>query len=153
MIKFRQGNTGSGLLFFVFFLMMIIIAGGLVGGAYAFFGKGYEFRQVEADAIFIDVRECFLKNNFFEKGFVENQTLFFDKCDLSKDILEDGKHLVYLRKLSDNKEFFVGVYDFKIRCGFNSALKNRDFPLCKSEVFGDYELITGTSQNSRRVSI
>lgn len=150
---FRKANTGSGILFFVFFFMMIMIAGGLVGGAYAFFGKGYDFRAIESRQLFTNMKDCFLQNNFFDKGFTENNLLFFEICDLSKEVLEDGHHLVYVRKISDNKEFFVGVYDFKVRCGLDSRFKNREFPLCKSETLGDYELIVGSSQNVRRVSI
>ncbi|MGV8142426.1 MAG: hypothetical protein ACP5NS_02205 [Candidatus Pacearchaeota archaeon] len=153
MISSRRGAIGSGILFFVFFLMMAMIASGLAGGAYAFFGKGYDFREFESKPLFEEVKECFVDNNFFDKGFNENKTAFFETCDLSRETLEDGKHLVYVKRVSDNQEFFVGVYDYTLRCNFEARIKNRDLPLCKTETVGDYEIIVGSSQNSRRVSL
>lgn len=131
---------------------MIMIAGGLVGGAYAFFGKGYEFRQYDSQVLFEEARDCFARNNFFDNGFAENKDLFFEKCDLSKTVLEDGDHLVYVKRISDGKEFFVGVYDFKVRCGLKAQKDNKDLPLCRQRTIRGYEWVVGSSQNARRVS-
>ena len=163
MLKFKKGSVSGGILFFVFFFMMIMVSLGLVGGVYAFFGKGYDFRATESNTLFRDISECLEKNKFFEKSvenknslfdrILEDKDLFFKTCGLSKSILEDRKHFVYLKRISGNKEFYVGVYDYKIRCGLNSRFKNTQFPLCKIKTFEDYELIVGSSQNSKRVSI
>lgn len=150
----RKGNLGSGILYSVFFLMMVMIAMGIVGGTYAFFGKGYDFRASESSVLFYQVKTCFEKNNFFDSGFVEQPNLFYEKCRLSKEVLEDGEHLVYVKRISDGKEFFVGVYDYIVQCGLDVRLKNKDLPLCEPNVktVGDYEFIVGSSQNSRRAN-
>lgn len=150
----RKGNLGSGILYFVLFLMMVLIALGIVSGTYAFFGKGQDFRETEAGALFHRVSDCFGKNNFFSEGFIEKPDLFFKKCGLSQEVLEDGQHVVYVKRISDDKEFFVGVYDFIFRCGFDEKIKNKnkELPICKSLKGLEYELIVGSSQNSRRVS-
>ena len=153
MKMFKRGTVGSGMLFFVFFLMMIMIAGSLVGGTYAFFGKGYDFRSIESKQLFSQIKECFLQNNFFEKGFVQDKSLFFETCKVSQNILESGNYMVYLRKVSDNSEFSVGVYDFKTRCALTSRFKNRSLPRCQSEDIGDYQLIVGSSQTAKRVAL
>ncbi|MEK6847181.1 MAG: hypothetical protein AABY16_03380 [Nanoarchaeota archaeon] len=151
----RRGNLGSGILYSVFFLMMLMIAGGIVGGTYAFFGKGYDFRATEAEFLFSRIQSCFEKNNFFDSGFVEQPELFYEKCALSSEVLEDGEHLVYVKRISDGKEFFAGVYDFTVRCGLDARFKNKGLPLCEPRerrVIGGYEFIVGSSQNSRRTN-
>ncbi len=153
MLKFKKASAGAGILFFVFFFMVIIVGGGLAGGFYVFFGNGYPFRELESRQLFTDVKKCFTDSNLLEKGFVQDKELFFETCKISKEVLEDGHHLVYLRRISDNSEFFVGVYDYTVRCGLDARFKNKELPLCKEETFGDYQLIVGSSQNSRRVSI
>ena len=157
----RKGTAaGKGILFFVFFFMVILIAIGLVGGIFGFFGKGYDFRQQEAEVLGKKVMECFEENNFFENKFNDNKEMFFEKCRLSKEVLEDGNHLVFVSS-SDGQEFFVGVYDFKNRCYFPGSDKNKNLPLCvppdpnvplKIEKGGkEFNFIVGSSQNSAKI--
>ena len=148
----RRGNLGSGILYSVFFLMMLMIAGGIVGGTYAFFGKGYDSRLSESLFLFYKVKICFEKNNFFDNGFIDNLSLFYEKCSISKEVLEDGEHLIYVKRISDGKEFFVGVYDFTVRCELDASFKNKDLPLCERREIGGYELLVGSSQSSRRTN-
>ncbi len=148
----RRGNLGSGILYSVFFLMMLMIAGGIVGGTYAFFGKGYDSRLSESLFLFYQVKVCFEKNNFFEKGFIEQSDLFYEKCRINKEVLEDGEHLIYVKRVSDGKEFFEGVYDFTVRCGLGASEKNRALPLCERHEIGGYEILVGSAQISRRAN-
>ena len=148
----RGGSLGSGILYFIYLLMMVMILSGIAGGFYAYFGKGYDFRQREADALMNQVRSCFSEHNFFSGNFSANRSLFYDKCRLSKNSLEDGNHLVYVQRLSDKQEFFAGVYDYTVRCGLIASKKNRSLPLCTTQDFDGYRFVTASSQNSRRAA-
>ncbi|MDP4039378.1 MAG: hypothetical protein Q8P57_02255 [Candidatus Pacearchaeota archaeon] len=152
----KGGAPGKGILFFIFFFMGIMIAGGLVGGVSAFYGKGYDFRGVDAFNLYDVVSECFDKPDFFIEEFTENTEKFYELCRLSKDVLEKG-HLVYIKevlKTNDGKEFFVGVYDFKTQCFLEARGKNKNLPVCKSGVLNkdgrEFEIIIGSNQNSRK---
>ncbi len=148
----RKGYTlGSSILFFVFFMMMAIVAAGLVGGVLAYFGNGFDFRQRDAGTLFSQVKHCFDRQDFFSAGFVENPELFYKECRLSEKALQNN-YIVYARKISDNKEFLVGIRDYIVRCDFTAGLKNKYLPLCAKYEFGDYEIIVGSNQNSRKVS-
>lgn len=148
----KAGSTaGSGILYFVHFLMMLIVVGGISGGIYLRFGKSYDVRQSEADALLGQVQRCFVKNNLFNSGFANNPDLFYESCSLDKNIVEDGEHLVYVKRFSDGAEFFVGVRDFTVRCGLDTRFKNVNLPLCVNYTGTDYYFLVGSSQSSRRV--
>ena len=147
----RGGVVGTGILYLVYMLMMAMIAGGTIGGLIAYFGKGYDFRQSEANLLLSRVEECFIRENFFADEFGEGVTGFYEKCRLSEDVLSEN-HLVYVKRKSDNKEFFVGVYDYAIRCGMDARKKNLNLPLCAEGKIGDYYFLAGSSQNSRRTA-
>ena len=148
----RKGVLGTGLLYLVYFLMMVLILGGIYGGLIAFFGKGYDSRKSEADVMRDRTKECFTDNGFFYLYTELNKETFFEKCGISKDVLEDGKHLIYVNN-SKGKEFFVGVTDFSIRCNLVGAQKNKDLPLCSEFREGNNYILTASSQGARRVVI
>lgn len=147
----RYGEaTGSGLMYLVFFLMVVVIVGGIYGGIVAFFGKGYDYRQPESESLLGIVRDCVSKNKF-DLSSLKNDD-FFSKCVLNSNVIEDGNHMIYIRD-SKNKEFIVGVKDFKTRCDFISRSNNLDFPSCSSIKVEDYDIIVGSSQNSKRILV
>lgn len=148
----RRGYTlGSGVLFFAFFLMMGLIAAGLVGGVLAYFGNGFDFRQKDANALFDEVKNCFDRENFFEIGLDENPDFFYEVCRIHRQSIE-GDHLVYIKRVSDGREFYVGIRDYLVRCDLEARFNNLDLPLCVNYSYGDYEFVVGSSQDSRRVT-
>ena len=146
----RRGEVaGSTLLFLgMFFVIIVIIFGGIVLGMLAFFGKGYDFRGVEARDLIDDVRVCFFKEDFFDPSFE------ISKCRLNEEVLAEN-HLIYVKD-DKGKEFFVGVLDYKNQCFFEGAKANENFPKCEPETIikdgREFELIVGTNQDSRRVA-
>ena len=152
-MKFRKGVIGEGGLYFVFLLMAIIILGGLYGGLNAYFGDGYDSRLDESNSLFNKVQECFIKEGFFDLTSNTGNYLFFEKCGLSPKSLEDGEHMIYVKN-KNGIEFLIGVTDFKIRCFLDERYNDLNLPLCKpyEDLEGNY-IITGTSQNSKRVTI
>ena len=147
----RGEGAGSGLLFFIFFIMMIMIGSGIVGGVLMFYGQGYDFRATDAAGLFDKTLDCFVdeKNDFFENEFD-----IYETCNLNKKILSES-HLILIKRLSDNEEFFIGVRDYQVRCFLEARKENINLPLCKySEVMKNgekYKILVGSSQNSRRV--
>lgn len=147
MISRRAEATGSGIMYFVFFLMVAVIVGGIYGGLIAFFGDGYNYRESEAFSLSEKVRYCVEKEALDLNSLTKED--FADKCKISLEVIEDGDHLIYLKK--GEREFFVGTLDFKVRCGLNSRFENSNFPLCNEINVSDTYVLTGSSQNSRRV--
>lgn len=146
----KKGAVPEGILFIPFLITLGLIAAGLIGGLIAFYGKGYDIRFTESNQILQEVKECFAENGFFDLSLIDESS-FFQKCGVSKAVLEDGEHFVYLKN-SKGAELSVGIEDFKVRCFLDARFRNKDLPLCvdfKSEK-GDYILV-GSSQNARRV--
>jgi len=143
--------AGSGLLFFIFFIMMIMIGSGIAGGILMFYGQGYDFRATESSSLFSKTIDCFSdeNNDFFKEGFDIYGSCKFDKDTLSKN------HLIFIKRLSDNREFVVGVNDYKVKCFLDARKENFNLPLCKNAtIIKDgklYEILIGSSQNSQRV--
>lgn len=149
----RKGTTGMGILFFVFVFIMIIIGGGIAGGMFAFFGKGYEFKRADASALFDKVRRCLEEgNDFFKSGFDE---LIFENCGLNENVFGDN-YLIYIKDVGSGKKFSVGRSSFLQECFFKDTGRNSKFAKCvKGNVDFDgkiYELIVGSNQNSKGVA-
>jgi len=150
----RNGEIGTGMLYFVFFFMLALILAGIYGGLIAFFGKGYDYRRTESNDLFDSVKECVVANKFFDSKEEIPKDTFLEKCKIELKIIEDGEHLIYLKN-RNGVELSVGVSDFKNRCFLNIKDRARAFPKCKT--YGedldkkDY-LLVGSSQNSRRVA-
>jgi len=150
-VVYRKGTLGSGLLYFVYFLMIALIVGGIYGGLIAYFGKGYDYREREANLLLQETKDCFADEGFFDLNTDLKEDLFFDKCGFNRNVLEDGNHMIYIKN-KNNIEFSVGVADFRVKCFLNARTKNRDYPICVPyELDGNYILV-GSSQNSKRVA-
>lgn len=144
----RKGEAAQGILFFAFFIGMMMIGLGISLGVFGFFGQGYDSRFSEARALIGKTESCFKENDFANKGI--DETKFLEICKLDRKVLEDGKHLVYIKNEIKKEEFFVGVYDFTVRCGIEK--KDWEIPICEERKIGNYEILVGTSQNSWRVT-
>jgi hypothetical protein len=149
----RRGDLGSGILFFAFFLMAIIIGGGLVGGVFAFYGKGYDFRQAEAQIMLGKINECYLnnKNIILKEDFIVKE--FYELCGIDEGVINDGNHFVLIKDVKNNREIALGVNDFRNRCFFVGAENNLKFPQCVKNVIGDIEITAGSNQGTRSVAI
>lgn len=151
MIMKRKGVLGTGLLYSIYFFMMAVIAIGIYGGLVGYFGTGYDYRKAESRNLLDEVKSCLDREKFDLNSL--NEGVFYEKCAISKQVIEDGEHLIYLKD-KDGKEFTLGVTDFKTRCFLNVREKNKDFPICSAygkDVAGESYIIVGSSQNSRRV--
>ena len=61
-IFYDKGGKEEGVSFFMLFIMMLLLAGGIVGGVFAFFGQGLDFRQKDAEVLLLKVENCFSGN-------------------------------------------------------------------------------------------
>jgi len=148
--KYRKGEApGSGLLSLMSILMIVFIVAGILGSITIFFGKGYDYRETESRTLLNRVKECVEREKFDLSSL--NRETFLEKCTVSSKIVEDGEHMIYIKD-KKNVEFLVGVADFKVRCGLVSRFENKDLPLCSDYKNEDYEILVGSSQNSRRVA-
>jgi hypothetical protein len=157
LLRDKKGEElGSQVMFFVFFFMMVIVALGLAGGVYSFFGKAkIDLREQEAELLYSKVVKCLEEETFFSDEVDNDEDLFYEKCGLSKKVLEK-EHLVYIKTTFDGDgEFFVGVRDFLTQCGLEARHQRFDLPNCVSgEVFirgQKYEVLIGSSQDARRI--
>lgn len=147
----QRGVLGTGLLYSVYFFMMAVIAIGIYGGLVGYFGTGYDYRKAESRSLLDSVRDCVNRENLDFGSLVSEA--FYEKCRISKKVIEDGEHLIYIKD-KNGKEFVLGTSDFKTRCFLNVRERNKDYPICSSygrEVSGEDYILVGSSQNSRRI--
>ncbi len=154
MINRKGEAAGAGVIYIIYLIMMVIILLGVAIGVYAYYGGEIDFRKQDSKILLKKTMTCFSENDFFkneftEKTLIEKQTIFFDKCKMSKKVLEGGDYLVYVTNL-DKEEFFVGIYDYKIRCGFDEGIINKNLPKCSNDCMGDVCFLVASSQNSRK---
>jgi hypothetical protein len=144
----NKKGGGESLMFFAFVLIMVIIVIGIVLGVNSFFGRGYDVRTVESEQLSERIESCFQQNNFFELEFNES---IYEKCKLNKEVSE--KHLIFIG--NENKEFFVGVLDYKNQCYFGDNDENPQFPRCTQKTItknGEtFILVVGSNQQARRI--
>ncbi len=147
----RKGVLSTGVLYSVYFFMMAVIALGIYGGLIGYFGTGYDYRKAEARTMLDEVKECFFTESLDLNSLTPE--FFYEKCGMSKAVIEDGEHMIYLKDKS-GKDFVLGVTDFKTRCFLSVGQKNKDYPICSSygkDVSGEDYILVGSSQNSRRI--
>lgn len=147
----RRGVLGTGVLYSIYFFMMAVIALGIYGGLVGYFGTGYDYRKAESRAMLDEVRECVSRENFDLNSLTPE--FFYEKCEISKAVIEDGEHMIYLKD-GAGKDFVLGVTDFKTQCFLSVGKKNKDYPICSSygkDVVNEDYILVGSSQNSRRI--
>jgi hypothetical protein len=147
----RKGQAlGTGMLYIIYFLMMAMIAGGLYGGIISFFGKGYDIREFDVKALRNSIKTCMAEENLARDIFI-NESVFSERCSIDEEILNNEAYLVFINN-SQGKEFFRGVYDYRVRCGFNGKEKNFDLPKCDNYCKDNICVLTASAQKSRRVA-
>ena len=75
--------------------------------------------------MFLEVRDCFIENNFSEAGFD-----VFKACGFNENLKTN--HMVYISGPGFDKPLVIGVGDFTEQCDFNKDLskKNRNLLRC-----------------------
>lgn len=140
-------NGREPVMFFAFFVLLIIIGAGIGAGVLLFYGARYDTRATETGIIFDKVSACAKNNDFFSSNFN------IEQCGLFEGAF-GSEHLVYLKN-EEGVEKYFGNYDFIVECELEGLKEREDAPLClKGDVegeFGNYQLIVGSKQISRRV--
>ncbi len=148
----RKGAIGEQLSVFYFIFLMLMIGVGIVIGTSIFYGKGYDYRQTEADLLNYKIEKCILENDLDENFFKEEN--FFANCKLSKEVLTRNNLLKICDGFGEN--CFVNREAYVILgSNFNSCkLENKNSPKCSvKEIEKDgkrYVIISGSNQDSRR---
>ena len=145
----KKGDAGDWINFGGFFLILLLIAVFLVFGIFSYFGRGYNFNKAEAEVLFLKAEECFVENDFFEEDFKER---FYEACGLSENALE--QHLIYVKKNDSDEEFFIGVYDFTLRCKLESELGSELGCISKDITKGNktFTILVASAQTSTKIS-
>jgi len=141
----NKKGTGYIILFFGFMFLMVIILTGITIGVGAFFNTNYDFRAAESEILFSYASDCL--NEFGETIFDDNFSI--SNCELNENVLNDS-HLVLIRDLNSEKEFFIGVYDYQTQCFLKGSKKNKNFPKCIKKNVGDFEVIVGSGQKAEK---
>ncbi len=139
-------SGGEAVLFFGFLLIMVILIGGIVFGIASFYGKPYDFKEVDAAILNEKIRVCVQTNDFFSDSFE-----IVSDCGLNGNILED-QYLISIK--SGEKDILVGVRDYLNQCDFKGGEDNQAYPKCYTQSFSyqgkSYTIVTGSGQLSRR---
>lgn len=151
----KKGETGEQISVFMFLFLIVVIGIGIVIGVFIFFGKGYDFREVEANLLSYKIKEC-IKENEITKGFFEKEN-FFEKCKLNKDVVEKNNIIRICSGVEDCMGVEKSLLDVGSNfqaCGFKGAKKNEDYPLCAINEFSKgekkFSVIVGSKQFARR---
>jgi len=151
----RKGALGWQIFgIFELLLFMIIVGGGIAFGTYLFYGKGYDFRNAEADLLNYKIRNCIMENEnmdfyneFFERCGLDreivNKTNIIKICSNSGDCIEERKNERILFQSGSN--FVACELPYK---------KKSSAPGCVSKSFSKngerFEVVVGSRQSSRR---
>ncbi len=143
---------GTGTMYLIYFLMIVIITGGIYGGIISFFGRELDMRDIDANSLMNSIKRCINEQKLIEFVFKEGDA-FFQKCHIDKEALESNNYLILINN-SKGEEFFSGVYDYKIKCGFNERFKKIELPLCHTFCIEKDEIciLTSSAQISKRVA-
>ena len=140
----KKGALGRWITFPLFIGILILISVFLSWGFTIYFGQGYDFNQAESEALFLRARDCFMRSDFFEEGFKET---IYEKCNLNKNSLAEA--LIYVKEIDTEKEFFVGIYDFKLRCELHGEEVLGCFSREAIKEGKRFEILIVTDQSSR----
>lgn len=128
--------------FLPFIALLLIIGAGVVFSTVSFYGKGYEYRTVEAQVLLNVVKECLNEQDPFSADFN------YSDCNLNSNI--QTNHLISITR-DDGKQISIGVSDYVTQCALSA--KNENYPRCVSERvvtrFGSYTILTGSNQRTR----
>jgi len=151
----RRGALGEQMMVvvFVFELLMMLLA--IAGGIYLFFGKGYDFRQNDAQMLNSQVRECISNYN---PDFTKDT--WYQTCNLNKDVISKYDRIKICKGdlglgdciNADSSAYILGGSGDFVACGLAGVGKNSNYPGCAfgtvSRGNNDYSIITISTQNA-----
>ncbi len=152
----RKGALGAQVFgIFEFLLFILIIGASIAFGTYLFYGKGYDFRNAEADLLNYKITSCIMENEINMDFYNE----FFEKCGLNREIVNKTSIIKICRNSGDcieeNKNeniLFQSGSNF-VACEI-AYKKKSNAPGCVSKSFSKngerFEIIVGSKQSSRR---
>ena len=140
----KKGDLGTQIMFVVFFIVVIIIGVGLVTGVYMFYGKDYEFREVDARSLNYNMQSCLSQQKIdFTKTSEQITKEIFAKCTLNEKVIAEN----YYFQIYVNDGEKIKFKDIN-KCALSD--KNELYPQCVSSDFfvnnEKFTLITGTDQ-------
>lgn len=152
----KKAQIGSQLMIFPFILLLVIIGVGIVAGAVSFFGKEYDYRNVDADILNNKIQNC-----LSEQNIIWNDDSFYKLCDLDKNSILNNSIIFKICKNSDNciiesdsSKIQLSVGGNFNACSFIGTQKNDAFPKCTEKVTiingVKYDIITGSNQFSKK---
>lgn len=144
MINRKGASSGSSIYFFFFILILGFILLGVVISTYLFYGSDYSFYSQESGVLFGKVVKCLNKEGFFESS----EEMAF-KCRFDMEVLSE-EHLIYIKEVDSGKEISLGDEGFLVTCDLDIKTKSNK-PSCLREIYGDYEIVVGSNQKSRRI--
>ncbi len=153
----RGYEVGEQLGIFFFLFLIVIIGVSIFVGVGLFFGKGYDFREVEAELLNYKIKEC-LASNEIDIGFFKKEN-FYDKCRIDKGVIDLGNYIIKICEGSDRDSCVVGGGIFSEGSNFQlcklNIKKNYVSSLCSIKSFEKngkgFVIITGSKQDSRRL--
>jgi len=157
MLLNRKGETGNQMISLYYIFLMIVIAVGLTAGIVLFFGGEYQFKQIDADEMYLKIANC-LRDNSPEEVFKS----FYSVCGINENVSKEYFRIKIcsgsdscMNEEEKSRVMFVLGSDFQ-SCELAGAKGNTNFPRCAKGMVDSngvrYEIIAGSRQILRRVA-
>ncbi len=151
----KKGAVGEQLSIVYFLFLALIIGGAIVIAIFMFYGRGYDFREAEAEMINSRIKECILENEADNDFFIDEN--FYRICHIDNGAVKKNNIIKICDGFSgecatSNEALFIEGKNFNI-CSFN--IEGEQSYKCSIKEFSKgskrYVVITGSNQISRRV--
>jgi len=145
----KKAEIGTQLMFFLFIFVLLLTGIGIVAGVTIFFGREYDFREIDAKILSYKIIKC-LEKNKIEKG-----DAFLKSCGIKEETIGEEIFLKVcinsencLIETDKNKIIFVKGKNFQL-CGFKGAKRNKNYPICIERTFeklkDEYEIVSASN--------
>jgi len=154
----RNGELGNQIMSLLYIFLMLVIFIGLTAGIFIYFGAEYQFKQVDADLMYLKIVKCIR-----EKPIDSIVNDFYSICGINKEVTQeffrvkiclhkDETDNCIIEESSDKVKFVEGS-DFQ-SCELIGVKDNTNFPRCAKGIIEvnkvQYEVIAGSRQELRR---
>lgn len=149
----KRGEVGDQVMLIIFIFLLVLISVGVVSGVLIFFGSEYDFRQVGAEVLNYNIRNCLDKEGI-DSSFFSN---LYERCGLNEGIINSS----YIVKICENSQDCIMEQNYKfshgdaVQCGLTGAFGNINYPKCSIREITiqgvTYTIIIGSKQ-ARRIS-
>jgi hypothetical protein len=147
----KKAEAGSFVMFAGGLFVLILIFGSVIAYSMAaFFGQGYDSRQIEAIALNNQLRLCIKQNNIdlsLPQDTLKNEII--SKCSLNNQL--DNKGFLIMFLLNKNQILKIGSGD-NVLCALSD--KNQNLPRCANSTIetsrGSLTIWTGSNQQGRK---